>query len=238
MTITLADIYTISAAIGCIYLTFSALLGQLDLGEHMHGGHVESGHSGVHTALSQSGHHSAAHTGIGHDGSGHSHHGHSHESGDGELARFAISTLLSPMTISTFSAFFGLTGLFVGKLFPFVGAFSLIPATAMGILVSSLLMTLFSWLFAKTHVSTNARIDELVGQVGEVSVPIKEGRTGEITCVMGSKRYNYPAVAGSIILPAGTQVMISNFENGVVTVEPWENMVLDISEKVVKNAEQ
>jgi membrane protein implicated in regulation of membrane protease activity len=220
MTVTLAEIYTIATAIGSIYLTFSVVMGQLHLGGHSgHGSHACSGHT--------------HHAGSGDDGG---------EFGDGDDGRLAFASLLSPMTISMFAAFFGLTGLFVGKVFPFIGAFSLVPAIVAGIMVSALLMKAFSWLFAKSNVSTNARIDDLIGQAGEVCVPINQGRTGEITCVMGSKRYNYPAIAAKTAIAKGSRVIISDYKDGVVTVEPWEDTILDISspvvEPVVKRIEQ
>jgi membrane protein implicated in regulation of membrane protease activity len=221
MTVTLAEIYTIATAIGSIYLTFSVLMGQLHLGGHSggHGSHACSGHS--------------HHAGAGDDGA---------DFGDGDDGRLAFASLLSPMTISMFSAFFGITGLFVGKVFPFLGPFTLVPAIAAGVIVTALLMQAFSWLFAKSNVSTNARIDDLIGQAGEVCVPINQGRKGEITCVMGSKRYNYPAIAAKAAIAKGSRVIISDYKDGVVTVEPWEDAVLDISgpvaEPVVKQIEQ
>jgi membrane protein implicated in regulation of membrane protease activity len=144
------------------------------------------------------------------------------------------------MTISIFSAFFGLTGLICNRLFPALGYITLIPAIAAGMIVSVVLMRLSSWAFEKCNVSSNAKTEDLVGQIAQVCVPIKEGRKGEITCDMGSKRYNYPAVAGSFSLPSGSKVIISDFVDGIVTVEPFEDFTLDIStaQPVAKKIEQ
>jgi membrane protein implicated in regulation of membrane protease activity len=251
MTVALTEIYTIATAIGSIYLTFSVLMGQLHGGDGAHGhhggpgGHSDCGHEGHHidggadaTHAIDSSHSDATHA----VDSAHSetHSAIARSQRPMVLGKHAIHdflSLLSPMTISIFSAFFGLTGLCAGKLFPMLGAFTLIPAILMGIVVTSLLMTAFTWAFLKSSVSTNARIDDLIGQIAEVCVPIKEGRTGEITCVMNSKRYNYPATGSGNSFSSGTRVMISDFENGVVKVEKFEDYTLDIQDAVIKRAE-
>ncbi len=139
-----------------------------------------------------------------------------------------LLTLLNPMTLAIFLAFFGLTGLLVLRLLPFFGVLSCIPAALIAFVITGRLLNLFAWLLLKAGASSEGRIENLIGQMGQVTVPIKEGRTGEIACVMGSKRYNYPARAKTKedAFAVASFVMVSDLKGGVAYVEPWTDAIL------------
>lgn len=231
MTGPLTDIYIIATAIGSMYLIITVVMGQL---------HVSGGH----------GHDAGGHHGHGDHGHSDLSQGDSHADCGGDevprlnvvrhVGKVALASMLSPMTISMFCAFFGLTGLVFARSFPFLGPLTLLPAITAGVLISAVMMRIFSWAFAKCNVSANARTEELVGQIAEVCVPIKEGRKGEITCVLAAKRFNYPAKSASLHLTSGQKVIISDYNDGIVTVEPFEDYTLDISssDKVSRKIEQ
>lgn len=213
------------------------------------GGHAQLGHDSGHGSGHDSGHGDAPSDGSTDTGSHprlpsplSSGHGHGHSGTHADPAtgivhaqpRFAgilptLLTFLSPMTLSVFLAFFGLTGFVVIKLLPWLGLLTLVPAIVVAALVTQTMLRVFSWLLRSTDVSTVARMSEVIGQMAHISVPIKEGRTGEIVCEMGSKRYNFSAKAlnSQQTFTSGARVIIADMRDGVAFVEPWDDVLLD-----------
>ncbi len=73
-----------------------------------------------------------------------------------------------------------------------------------------------------------SRVEEAIGHEAEVCVSIQPGRTGEVTYVLGSKRYNMPAksnVAESVY-KRGAKVMIADVREGVVFVDEWQGLTI------------
>jgi len=139
-----------------------------------------------------------------------------------------ILSLLNPMMIASFLAFFGLTGLFCTYAFPWMGPISLAPSLVVGAAVANAIVMLVQIMIAKMQVTSAARVEDLVGYMAEVTVPISGKLPGEITYVVGSKRYNSPAKAkdGSE-LKKGSKVMISEVTPAVIIVEPWTDSFVD-----------
>jgi membrane protein implicated in regulation of membrane protease activity len=141
------------------------------------------------------------------------------------LARlgYFVLSLLSPMSIAIFLTFFGLIGLVALHLAPLIGYLSLIPAILISAIVCNLFKALIRWMIKSMETSSVLRVDNLVGQVAEVNTPISDGLPGEITYVIGSKRYSSAAKAKKIGLEIkkGTQVMIVDTKEHLMLVEPY-----------------
>jgi membrane protein implicated in regulation of membrane protease activity len=133
-----------------------------------------------------------------------------------------ILSLLSPMSIAIFLAFFGIVGFLCDQYLSWLGFFSLIPAVLVSMGISNLFKYCVRWLIVHGGVSTEAKVENMVGQIGEITVPIGSGRTGEITYVMGSKRYQAAAraISGDADIKKGTKVMIAEVRDHLVLVEP------------------
>ncbi len=124
--------------------------------------------------------------------------------------------------MAIFLAFFGITGMAIFKL----GFISLVPAIAVGLIMRNVTMMMLRWFVQQSHVSTTSRVEEAIGHEAEVCVSIQPGRTGEVTYVLGSKRYNMPAksnVAESVY-KRGAKVMIADVREGVLFVDPWQEL--------------
>ena len=69
----------------------------------------------------------------------------------------------------------------------------------------------------------------MIGHMAEVTVPIVEGRTGEIMYIVQSKRFNSPAraAAASMEIKKGAKVMICDVSSQYTTVEPWTESFTD-----------
>ncbi|HEY9867777.1 MAG TPA: hypothetical protein V6D08_01100 [Candidatus Obscuribacterales bacterium] len=144
--------------------------------------------------------------------------------------RFLL-TILSPMTIAVFLAFFGISGLLLAKLLPFLGPLTVPPAIIISLLITGQVLSLLRWMMFKMNVSSVVRVNELIGHPAEVLIPIQKGRVGEVTYVSGSTRLQAPAKPArpDMEFKRGAKVMISDIKDGVVYVEPWDDILLDNS---------
>jgi hypothetical protein len=220
-------------------------LGGHDTGSHPLLGHGHAGHeTGAHGHVG-GGHGHAGHETGGHGQAGHGQGGHDHGSGD-EVANqlkeiskvtnvdghsraqtpalLRVMGWISPASMAIFLAFFGITGMAIFKL----GALSLVPAIAVGLIMRNATMMLLRWFVSQSHVSTTSRVEEAIGHAAEVCVSIQPGRTGEVTYVLGSKRYNMPAksAVAENEYKRGAKVMIADVREGVVFVDPWQELTI------------
>lgn len=147
----------------------------------------------------------------------------------------ALLTLLSPMTLATFLAFFGLSGLLFAHVLPTLGALTALPAAMVSMFITSQVLRLLRLMVYKLDVSSVARVNELIGQQGEILTPIRGGHLGEVTYVLGSKRLTAPAKAAKPDweFKLGDKVMISDLRDNVVYVEPYQDLLLDNASSTV-----
>lgn len=233
----IGDIYLVCCAVGTIYLLAGAFLGHLGDGGSAHGVHVDIAHS--HGGFGHAAHGAhASHTG---------HAGHSHADladlnpapskvaiipnmfrGRINPARFFLS-LFSPMTIAVFLAFFGISGIFALKIFPWLSFWSMVPAAIFGLLVTGQVMRALGWMVSQMNVTSQADASDLIGQRADVTVPIQGGDVGEVVFVVGLSRYNKSARAlnPDTSFNQGSKVIISDVEDNVVLVEPWKEFLLE-----------
>lgn len=237
---TFGTLYVVSAVLGFGYMIFSMVSGQIghDAGADC-GDHGGLGDTGAHHILGHSHglHETGAHGHIGHD-AGHGHGGDDPATQLKEISKVTnldqgrnntpallrVMSWVSPASMAIFLAFFGITGMAIFKL----GALSLVPAIAVGLLMRNVTMYMLRWFVRQSHVSTTARVEECIGHAAEVCVSIQPGRTGEITYVLGSKRYNMPAKSNvsETEYKRGSKVLISDVRDGVVFVDPWQELTI------------
>lgn len=135
-----------------------------------------------------------------------------------------ILTLLSPMTVCIYLAFFGLTGLVLCFSAPWLGYFTLIPSILVSIGVSAAFKAMTQWMIKNMFSSTHQKESDLLGQMAEVNVPIHDGRVGEVTYVLNAKRMTAtakPAKPG-IDFKKGSKVLIVGSKEHVVFIEPYD----------------
>lgn len=135
-----------------------------------------------------------------------------------------LLTLLSPMTVCIYLAFFGLTGLVLAFSAPWMGYFTLIPSIAVSVGVSAAFKAMTQWMIKNMTTSTHQRESDLLGQMAEVNVPIHDGRMGEVTYVLNAKRMTasaQPAKAG-VDFKKGSKVLIVGSKEHVVLIEPYD----------------
>ena len=145
-----------------------------------------------------------------------------------------VLAVLNLMRVASFAFFFGLTGYLCITKFPWLGFLTLIPALVAGYIGSNLILYTFGYLYQKMQVSSLAIVENMVGQLGEVTVPVPAGRIGAITYVIESKRYSSSAraVNPTHALKKGDKIMIAEIRDSVAYVEPWNE---DLSEIEIQN---
>jgi membrane protein implicated in regulation of membrane protease activity len=136
-----------------------------------------------------------------------------------------ILSVLNPLSIATFLAFFGITGMVAGIALHINPWITFVAAVTCGWLAVQAVIQIIGWLFTNMHVSTESRVADLIGQIAEVNIPITTGRTGEITYIVGSKRLTAPAksLVPELEIPRKTRVIICDIQNHVMFVDVWRD---------------
>jgi membrane protein implicated in regulation of membrane protease activity len=159
--------------------------------------------------------HGAAHIGHGHAGA---HIGHSHtESGD----RFGSLPLLSVSSIVGALTWFGAAGYLLLRL----GDLAL-PAVVLGALLAGAVGWYLIARFLGLVLSGEREMDpadyRLEGTVGQVTVSIPAGGTGEVVfSKAGSRRSEAARAISGGPIPRGSEVVITTYADGFATVQTW-----------------
>jgi membrane-bound ClpP family serine protease len=176
------DVYIICLAVGFVFTLGSLIFGHALGGGHDFG-HIEAGH------VAGSGGHAEA--GL-------------------ENSDMPGMSPFSPMIIACFVASFGGLGIIFHQIPGMQSPWITAPSAIVGaFLISMVLFFLLRSLFRATQGSSESRIVELVGVVGEVITPIPEKGVGEIAYVQKGARYSAPAREQSgAAVPGGRAVKI------------------------------
>ncbi len=205
------------------------------------GGHGtgHSSHGGAHGSQSQTSSHSSSHN--------HGHHGdtaHGDEQGGSRLSKAELGTTLSnrgvrrdksstafftmmqflnPMRASLILFLFGFCGLAILRTVPIIGDLSCIPAGIVAYFSSNIFLGLLGKAIGKLERTESYRKEDAIGTVGQLSVPILPGATGEITFVSAGGKTAAPAKAMSTVTQISkmSKVIISDIRDGVYYVEEW-----------------
>jgi hypothetical protein len=128
---------------------------------------------------------------------------------------------LSPITVSSFVTAFGGFGLIAMGLFNTSPAWSLAWAAGGGLVLAIIAHFAFGYFLITPQGSSDVRLSDIVGAVGEVTTPIPAASMGEVAFVAQGGRVSFPAKsAAGIDIPRGTTVIIEKLVSGVVVVRP------------------
>jgi membrane protein implicated in regulation of membrane protease activity len=208
MNMTWATFYLICFVTG---FTFSALsllggIGKLHFPGRGHWFHL--GHAGTHAA-----------GGMGRGG--------------GAGGRTMAQGPLSPAHLPFFSFFstmafltwFGGTGYLLTEYSSFWFLLALGLATVSGLAGAGVIF----WFLARVLLAHEKQLDpadfELVGVLGRISIPIREGGTGEIIFSQaGTRRVSGARSEDGTAIARGTEVAITRYERGIAYVRRWEDL--------------
>lgn len=175
-----------------------------------------AGHAAVHPGHG----HAPLHPGHGAPHIGHADLGHTHpDSGD----RFPLLNASSAIGGLTW---FGAAGLVLERL----GDWAL-PAVIVGALVGGAIgwyvVARFLGFVLKGEREMDPADYRLEGTVGQVTISIPSGGTGEVVFAKaGARRSEAARAMGGAAIPRGTEVVITSYVDGFATVQPWNDYIV------------
>lgn len=131
-------------------------------------------------------------------------------------------------TIAAFLAWFGGTGYLLSH---YYGVWYLV---ALGVAFISGIggAAVVFFFLAKVLISKEENLDpadyDMVGVLGKLSIPIRQGGTGEIVFSQAGTRHVCGARSeNGVPIPKGAEVIVTRFEKGIAYVQQWEELVQD-----------
>jgi membrane protein implicated in regulation of membrane protease activity len=128
-------------------------------------------------------------------------------------------------SITAFLAWFGGTGYLLTRFSGFWAWMSFALATLAGLAGAAIIF----WFIAKVLMKNDKALDpldyEMVGVLGTLTMPIRDGGTGEI--VFSQEGIRRCAGARSDLgeaIARGTEVVVTRYEKGIAYVRPWEEL--------------
>lgn len=223
---TWSDFYLICFAVGFCFSFFSFVFGGSRFGKlhlpHFHGhAHLPAAHGPVSSVPAGNGGAAAANGGD----AGHIHHG-------------ATVSPFNPPSLAAFLAWFGGAGYLLTR-FSALWVGTALSLSVLAGLVGGAIIFLF---LTKVLISDQEYLDpadfEMVGVLGKLSVPIREGGTGElIYSQMGTRRVCGARSDKGGAIARGTEVVATRYEKGIAYVRPWSEMSGELDEASTEKAD-
>jgi membrane protein implicated in regulation of membrane protease activity len=134
------------------------------------------------------------------------------------------------MTITAFLAWFGGAGFlltrFSGLWFLFALGFALLS----GLMGGGIIFLFLSRVLVSEEENLDPADFEMAGVLGRVSVPIREGGTGEIIYSQaGTRRTCGARSENNTAIPKASEVVVTRYEKGIAYVRLWSEMSEDSS---------
>ncbi len=128
-------------------------------------------------------------------------------------------------TIAAFLAWFGGTGYLLQHYYGVWFVVTLAVAIVSGIGAASVVF----WFLAKVLMSREESLDpadyDMIGVLGKLSIPIRQGGTGELIYSQeGTRRVTAARSEEGGAIPKGSEVMVTRYEKGIAYVRPWEEL--------------
>jgi hypothetical protein len=146
------------------------------------------------------------------------HAGASHAPGHGHSA-FNFATAMA------FLAWFGGVGYLLSSAGHLSGILVLGAAVASGLAGGAIVFVFLTRVLMRHERSLDALDFDMVGVLGRITVPIREGGTGEIVYSQAGTRRSAGARSDlSAGIARGVEVVVTRFERGIAFVRPWEEL--------------
>jgi membrane protein implicated in regulation of membrane protease activity len=152
-------------------------------------------------------------------GAGHAHVGGAHGAGKASVSP------VNGFTLAAFLCWFGGCGYLLARSHDFGMWVVLSVATITGLAGGALLFWfLMKVLLPHEHELTAADTD-ILGVLGTVTGPVREGGTGEIQFSQGgARRFAHARSEAGVALARGTEVVVMRYEQGIAYVRPWDEL--------------
>ncbi len=135
-------------------------------------------------------------------------------------------------TIAAFLSWFGGVGYLLQHYYGVWFVVTLAVATVSGIGAASVVF----WFLAKVLMAHEQALDpvdyEMVGVLGKLSLPIRQGGTGELIYSQeGTRRVTAARSEDGAAITKGSEVLVTRYEKGIAYVRPWEDPTGDLEFK-------
>jgi len=223
---TWSDFYLICFAVGFCFSFFSFVFGSSRFGKlhlpHFHGhgvGHLLTVHGPVAHGPVAGGHataHGPAATQV---------------QGPTHAARGASVSPLNPPSIAAFLAWFGGTGYLLTRFSALWVGLALVLAVIAGLVGGAIIFFFLTKVLMSDQEFLDPADFEMVGVLGKLSVPIREGGTGElIYSQMGTRRVCGARSDDGAVLAKGAEVVVTRYEKGIAYVHLWSELSGELDE--------
>jgi hypothetical protein len=217
---TWSDFYLVCFAVGFCFSFFSFVFGSSRMGKlhlphfHGHGGHLPTVHGPV-------AHPPVAHAPAAGPAPAHAPGAQTQASWRGG----ASVSPLNPPSIAAFLAWFGGTGYLLARFSALWVGLALLLAVIAGLTGGAIIF----FFLTKVLMSDQEYLDpadfEMVGVLGKLSVPIRQGGTGElIYSQMGTRRVCGARSEDGSVIAKGMEVVVTRYEKGIAYVRLWEEL--------------
>ena len=222
---TWSDFYLICFAVGFCFSFFSFVFGGSRFGKlhlpHFHGhAHLPA----VHGPMAPNGAGNGAAGAANGGDAGHIHHG-------------ATVSPFNPPSLAAFLAWFGGAGYLLTRF----SALWVGTALSLSVLAGLVGGAIIFFFLTKVLISDQEYLDpadfEMVGVLGKLSVPIREGGTGElIYSQMGTRRVCGARSDKGGAIARGTEVVVTRYDRGIAYVRLWSEMAGELDEESTEKA--
>ena len=216
---TWSDFYLICFAVGFCFSFFSFLFGGSRMGR-LHLPHFH-GHAGGHFAPA---HAPLAPAAAGHAPAGHGA-GAARLAGAGRVARATSVSPFNPPSVAAFLAWFGGTGYLLTRFSALWVGLALTLSVVSGLIGGAIIFFFLSRVLMSAQEFLDPADFEMVGALGKLSMPIREGGTGElIYSQMGTRRVCGARSEDGSAIAKGTEVVVTRYEKGIAYVSLWSEL--------------
>src|ERR1700752_5157296 len=208
-----SDFYLICFAIGFCFSFFSFVFGGSRFGRlhlpHFHGHSVPAAHVPV-----AAGHAPVAHgTVVG------------QAAPQAQAGRGTSVSPFNPPVLAAFLAWFGGTGYLLTRFSAVWVGMGLVLSGLSGLVGGGIIFLFLSKVLMSDEECLAPADFEMVGVLGKLSVPIREGGTGElIYSQAGTRRVCGARSEEGVVIPKGTEVVVTRYEKGIAYVRLWSEM--------------
>jgi len=211
---TWSDFYLICFAVGFCFSFFSFIFGGSRFGR-LHLPHFHS-HGGAHLPAA---HAPVAHApGAPHSATTQSEHG-------------ASVSPFNPPSVAAFLAWFGGAGYLLTRFSAVWVGFGLLLSVVSGLAGGAIIFLFLTRVLMSGEECLDPADFEMVGVLGKLSVPVREGGTGElIYSQAGTRRVCGARSDNGCALLKGREVVVTRYEKGIAYVRPWSEMSGELDE--------
>ena len=210
-----SDFYLICFAVGFCFSFFSFVFGGSRFGRphlpHFHGHGTPAGGGAAHAPLAGN------HTPVAHaPGAAHSHGAH-------QAAQGSNVSPFNPPSLAAFLAWFGGTGYLLTRFSAVWVGLGLLLSVISGVVGGGIIFLFLTRVLISDEENMDPADYEIVGVLGRLCVPIRQGGTGEILYSQaGTRRVCGARSEDGTAIAKGTEVVVTRYEKGIAYVRPWE----------------